>query len=358
MSDFPFFNTKKLSDGNKYNISDPVERRAYFAAKLGTKIDDLKRYLDANTFVGFLLAKKGAGKGTFAKMFQEIVGVDRVAHISVGDLVRDVHATIGDTSKKVELLQLFEKNYRGSLSLDDALAAFVGKSQDKLIPTEFILTLVKLEVEKLGRKAVFIDGFPRNLDQISYSLYFRDLVNFREDPDFFLILDTPAEVINERMKHRVICPICHTSRSIKLNPTRFVKYDESSDSFYLVCDNSACVGFGKRRLVGKEGDELGIEAIRDRLEMDASVIQQVSLLHGIPKILVRNAVPVDKVAEVVEEYEVTPAYSYKQTSDGAVEVLENPWTFVDYAGVESCSLLPAVTAIAAVSGIHSLLFDD
>src|SRR3989344_4540913 len=60
-----------------------------------------------------------------------------------------------------------------------------------LLPTEFILALVERKIDQIGRKAIFIDGFPRDLDQISYSLYFRSLIGYREDPAFFTFISLP-----------------------------------------------------------------------------------------------------------------------------------------------------------------------
>lgn len=355
MLNFPIFNAKKLSDGKTYDLNDPAERRQYFTIKLGDKIEELKEFLDSNTFVGFLVAKKSAGKGTYSKLFQEIIGSERVALLSVGDVVRRVHGEITkDSSKKKELEDFMAKNYRGLLSLEDSMEAFVGRSQDKLIPTEFILTLVKREIQNIGRKAIFIDGFPRDFDQISYSLYFRDLVNFREDPDFFVLIDVPESVIDARMRGRVVCPICKTSRHLTLLPTKFVQYDKDSEEFYLVCDNNECTGFNKERLVGKEGDSAGIESIRGRLDKDAKLMELALQLHGVPRVLLRNSVPSKDASKYYDSYELTPEYSYKVGTDGSVEVMESSWE-VDANGESSHSLLAAPVVLSMIDQIHSIL---
>lgn len=356
--DFPFFNTRTLSDSKKYDLADPAERRAYFESKLGSKIDDLKQFLDVNTFVGFMLAKKGAGKGTYSKMFAEIVGEGRVAHISVGDVVREAHTKVAqDPDYKIELCSYLASSYRGFMSPDECVDALVTRSQEKLISTEFILALVKREIEKVGRKAVFIDGFPRSEDQISYSLYFRELINFRDDPDFFVLIDIPESIIDARMRSRLVCPACKTSRNLKLLPTKFPKYDSETKEFYLLCDNSSCVGYNKTRLVAKEGDDKGIEPIRARLEQDARLVEMASRLQGVPKVLVRNAVPVDKVQELVEEYELTPEYTYLlDQNTKQVLVNEKPWTIKDDSGNECHSLLAPAAVVSMVSQLHAILF--
>ncbi|MFC1722417.1 hypothetical protein ACFL0C_02075 [Patescibacteria group bacterium] len=353
--EFPIFNTKELSDGNTYDLSDPAERYKYFHAKLGTKIEDIKEYLDNNTFVGFLLAKKSAGKGTYSKLFQEVVGKDRVAHISVGDIVRDVHRAIDDKKEHDALADYMGKYYRGFISLDDALDAFVNKTQDKLIPTEFILTLIKREIEKIGRKAIFVDGLPRSLDQISYSLYFRDLINFRDDPDFFALINVPESIIDERMKFRRVCPECQTSRNIRLLPTKHVKYSTKDNAFYLVCDNPDCAGEGETRLVEKEGDDKGIELIKSRLEMDGELINKAQELQGIPKVLLRNSIPVDVASDYAEKYELTPSFSFSVDTVGKVNVVESPWVVKDDQGVASHSLMAPPVVVSFISQVHNLI---
>ena len=95
------------------------------------------------------------------------------------------------------------------------MTAFEARSTKVLLPTELILVLAKREIAKLGKKTIFMDGFPRDLDQISYALFFRDLINYREDPDVFILIDVPTSVIDERVKTRVICPLCNTSQKLK-----------------------------------------------------------------------------------------------------------------------------------------------
>jgi adenylate kinase family enzyme len=353
--DFPIFNTKELADGNTYNVNDPVERRKYFKAKVGTEIEEIKSYLDHNTFVGFLLAKKQAGKGTYSKMLQEVIGTDRLEHISVGDIVRKVFKAVEDPKEMTSLVEYMQENYRGFVSIQEEIDAFLGFGQDKLISTEFILTLVKREIEQVGRKGLFIDGFPRSLDQVSYSLYFRNLINFRDDPDFFILIDIPMSVIDERMKTRVVCPVCHTSRSPKLLPTKFVEYDKEADAYYLVCDNAECPEHGKARLVGKAGDDKGVELIKDRLRADGELIERAMTLVGVPRILLRNGVPVDQVSDFVEDYEITPEYYYERDSSGAVTTKERPFTVLDDKDVESNSLLAAPVVVALIKQLHTIL---
>ena len=143
-------------------------------------------------------------------MFREIVGEDLAVHISVGDIVREVEEEIKDEGKKQELLEYLKKNYRGYIPLEETFEALSSRSTKTLLPTEFILALTKREIDKHPKKTLFIDGFPRNLDQISYSLFFRDLAGYRYDPDIFILVDVPEAVIEKRIQYRVVCPVCQT----------------------------------------------------------------------------------------------------------------------------------------------------
>lgn len=353
--DFPFFKTKTEGVTKKFNLSDPQERKEYFEAKAGAEINKLKRYLTDNTFIAYLLGKKNSGKGTYSKLMMEIFGADKFDHISIGDIVRDVHTGMEDEIKKKELVSYLEKNYRGYISISEAINALLGRDTKTLLPSEFILVLVKMEIAKRPKKSLFIDGFPREMDQISYSLYFRDLINFRDDQDIFVAINIPETVIDERMKFRVICPKCHTPRNLKLFATNRVGYDENKKEFYLICDNPAC---GGARMIGKEGDELGIETIRERLELDQKIIDKAFSLYGIQKILLRNSVPVSIAKEYVDDYELTPEYSYELDSDGNVKTLERLWIIKDDEGVDSYSLLAPAVVLTLIKQLTNVLIPD
>ncbi len=325
-----------------------MERRKYFDLKAGAEIEKLREYLQkGNTFVGFLLGPKNSGKGTYTKLFMEAVGGEHVAHISVGDIVRSVQRAAKSESKKKELINFLEKRYRGFVKVEEVIESVLNWSVKTLLATEAILALVEWEIDHLGRKALFIDGFPRNLDQVSLALYFRALMGYRDDPDFFVFIDVPESVIDERMKYRVICPQCQTPRNTKLLRTKDVEYDASGKKFYLLCDNPNCSGYAKSRMVSKEGDELGIEPIRERIEVDKKVMKMLLDLQGVPKVYLRNSVPVDMAGEYIDEYEITPAYRY-EFDGGKVKVVEEPWTVKDEDGNISYSLLPAAVALALI----------
>lgn len=351
--DFPIFKTKTPSGSPRFDLSDTSQRQAYFEFKTGKEIKKLKAYLTSKTFVALFLGKKNSGKGTYSKLFAEIVGPEHIAHLSIGDLVRKVDEEIAQPGSRKALSVFLEKNYRGWLPIENLIEAQLNRDTKHLLSTEFILALVKREIAKLGRKAIFIDGFPRDLDQVSYSLFFRDLIGFRDDPDFFVLIDVPKSVIDERIKYRVVCPRCQTPRNLKLLATKRVGYDHKTKKFYLICDNPACAG---AKMVPKEGDELGIEPIKERLATDEDLIRRAFSLYGIPKVLLRNSIPVSQAKESVDNYEITPEYVYQRDAKSSeVQVKEKPWIIKDDEGIPSYSLLPPPVVVSLIKQLADLL---
>ncbi|HUS51941.1 MAG TPA: nucleoside monophosphate kinase [Candidatus Bathyarchaeia archaeon] len=339
---FPIFKSKSRPGSPRFDLSDARERQKYFQFKAGEEIGKLKKYLKDNTFIALLIGKKSSGKGTYTKLFGEAVGPERIAHVSVGDVVRSLDKDVRDPKRRKKLEEFLKTNYRGWLPIDQIITAQLKRSTKTLMPTEFVLALLKREIAKQGRKAIFLDGFPRDMDQVSYSLFFRDLIDFRDDPDLFVLFDVPLSVIDERIKHRVICPQCQTPRNLKLLATKKAGFDPETGKFFLYCDNPKCKDI---RMVRKEGDELGIGPIKKRLDLDDKLIRQAFSLYGVPKVLLRNAVPVEKAKEAIDDYELTPAYFYQvDQKDKKVKIKQKPWVIPDDEGVSSHSLLaPAVT---------------
>ena len=358
-SEFPLFKTKVEGSSKKFNLSDPSERREYFHLKAGPEIEKIKTYLEKNSFIAYLLGKKNSGKGTYSKLFIEIFGEDKVAQISIGDLVRSVHkAVASDRQQKKSLIEFLEKNYRGYLPIEKAIDALLGRDLQTLLPTEFILALLKREISKVGKKALFLDGFPRNLDQVSYSLFFRELIGYRDDPDFFVLIDLPEKVIEERMKWRRVCPFCQTSRNLKLLPTTKIGYHQDKKEFYLVCDNPVCQTLAGRssEMIAKEGQDLGMEGIKDRLATDADLINKANSLYGIPKIFLRNSMPADQVKDLADDYEITPEYSYEwNEAEKKAVVIEKPWVFPDDNGIDSVSFLAPPVVISFIKQLVKIL---
>jgi len=353
--EFPIFKTKIKGERETFNLIDPEQSRKYFKLKAGSEIEKLRSFLKSNTFLVILLGKKNSGKGTYSKLFTEIIDPERIEHFSIGDMVRSIDGELAEGKKKKELIKFLKKNYRGRLSLDEIIYDLENRDTITLRPTELILALAKREVGKREKKALFVDGFPRDLDQISYSLFFRDLIGYRDDPDVFILIDVPESVIDERIKHRVVCPRCQSTRNLKLHLVKKenIKYDEKKKEFYFICDNPDCSGI---KMVKKEGDELGIKPIRERLKKDAKLIEQAFSLYGIPKILLRNSVPVELARGYVDDYEITPEYDFHwNEKKKEVEIIEKPWIFLDDQGVPSYSLLPQALVISLIKQMVDVL---
>ncbi|MFH1451244.1 MAG: nucleoside monophosphate kinase [bacterium] len=350
---FPIFKTKLENETRKFNLTDPKEKEEYFELKAGEEIRRLKSYLDKNTFIVYLLGKKSSGKGTYSKMLAEIIGPEKIEHFSVGDMVRAIDEELADETKKEELYDFLRANYRGFMPLEEIIAALENRSTKVLLPTELILVLIEREIARRPKKTLFIDGFPRDLDQVSYSLFFRQLIGYRDDKDVFVMISLPEKVIDERIKWRKICPACKTSRNLKLLPTSKIGYDEDKKEFYLICDNPACQ---EVRMVQKEGDELGIEPIKERLATDGRLIEKSFSLHGIPKILLRNSVPVEQASEFVDDYEITPEYVMEwDEKEKKVNVTERPWVIKDDDGIDSCSLLAPAVVVSLIKQLAEIL---
>lgn len=350
--EFPIVGTKVKGLNTVFDLTGPAGRKKYFQAKVGDEIKHLKQYLKNNNFIAYFLGKKNAGKGTYTKLFTEIFGEEKVAHVSVGDLVRDVHKNWEKFSRSADCKEL-KRLYRGYISFDEAVKALLGRNTKTLLPTEFILALLKLHVGKLNGKSLFIDGLPREIDQVSYSLYFRDLAGYTATPDLFILIDIPESVIDERIKYRAVCPVCQTSRNLKLLITSKIEYDADQKKFHLICDNPTCRG---ARMERKEGDELGLEPIRSRLMKDEEIIKTAFDLHGIPKILLRNHVAVSEATKYFDKYELTPEYVLSWNNNKKkVEVVEKPWTVGDDNGVESHSLLAPPVVVALIKQLVKIL---
>jgi adenylate kinase family enzyme len=356
--DFPIFNSKALSDGKIYDLHDPAGRKLYFESKLGSKIDELKEFLEHNSFIGYMLARKMAGKGTYAKMLEEILGSEGIAHLSVGEIVRKYHGLFADTSNYQATVDVVQRYYRGFLSLEQAIGSILNRTTEKVsVPTELILALLKVEIASMPKKALLIDGLPRTSDQISYSLFFRDLVNYRDDPDLFILIEVSKELIDARLRHRLVCRDCHTSKNLLFNPSKFVAYDTVNAKYYLICDNNVCSGYGKNVLMPKEGDDQGIQAIDERIEQDTELMEMAANLQGIPSIMIRSSVPLSIAHQVLEDYEIQQKINYHITKDDIVKE-KTDWIFKDDKGIECCTMYSATYVLNLFSQLHSLLVGD
>ena len=88
--------------------------------------------------------------------------------------------------------------------------------------------------------------------------------------------------------------------------------------------------------------------------MDEEVMKKSFSLYGIPKILLRNAIPVDVARDYVDDYEMTPAYSFKGEGD-KIEVIEEPWIVADDEGISCVSLQAAPVVVAMIKQLVDIL---
>jgi hypothetical protein len=79
------------------------------------------------------------------------------------------------------------------------------------------------------------------------------------------------------------------------------------------------------------------------------LIKEAYKLQGIPKVLLRNSIPVDKTKETADDYEVTPEFSYTfDEKTGKVETHEKPWEVMDDEGNLSNSLMPPPVVVSLI----------
>ncbi|HQT45546.1 MAG TPA: hypothetical protein PLO51_06205 [Candidatus Micrarchaeota archaeon] len=72
--DFPIYKTKRDGLSQQFDLNSPAGRKEYFEAKVGDSVKKIQGFLQEGAFVAFLMGKKNSGKGTYSKLFMEIVG--------------------------------------------------------------------------------------------------------------------------------------------------------------------------------------------------------------------------------------------------------------------------------------------
>lgn len=351
--DYSVIGTKMPGEHKNFDLVDPASKRLYFNYKIGEEIEFLKEYLKNNTFVAYLVAPKMAGKGTYTNALKDIIGEGYFENISAGDVVRKVDEDFAKNGKESKYYKYAVKYYRGMMELDKAFDALVNRTSDKVsVPTELMLTLMKYEIDQLEGKSVFIDGFPRTTDQVSYSLYFRDLINHRDDPDLFLFINIPLEVIDARIRGRRTCPICRNSCNLSLRPTSIVEFNNDTKEFRLICDSQQCKG-NHTILEKKEGDEKGIGLIEKRIEDDLDLMEMARNMYGIPKIELYNAIEADKVDQYCDDYEMTKEFEHNVV-DGKV-VSKGRDFYFDVNGVKYSSFMAEPVVVSMVRQLVKIL---
>ena len=149
--DLPLFKTKS-DTYKKFDLTDVNSRREYFEYKAGPEIAKLRDYMQTNSFIAYLMGKKSSGKGTYAKMLAEVIDKDKIAHFSIGDMIRSFDETMRDENKKKELTEFLKQNYRGYLPLEKIIEALETRSTKVLLPSELIFGLPLARVERVPRQ--------------------------------------------------------------------------------------------------------------------------------------------------------------------------------------------------------------
>lgn len=322
-----------------YDLSNPVDRLAYLESEVGDEIVAIKKYLEKNSFIAYMLAKKQAGKGTYATMLREVLGEDKISHLSVGDIVREAQQKVGTEKGLEEIKTWFNTNYSGGFRIDDLIEMLMNHEFAKYFPTGMIISLLEKAIHDSKGKALLIDGFPRTIAQIENTLNFADLIDYRPDPDFFVHIECPEEVILERYKGRRVCSKCGTSRNISLLPTPTVSYDEGSGEYVLHCDNPSC---NNNPLVKKEADDLGYEAVAKRNSDTQELMDEIKKFTSEEStIILRNVVPVKGFDEKYL-YTVTKYSEYVlDKNTGAVSRIDKEWIVKDDDGTRCYSYYAA-----------------
>lgn len=347
--DYTWLSPKIISD-RKYDLLNPNERKIFFNKFLGKEIENIRAYMKSKTFICYAMSPKMAGKGTFLGLLGEIVGQQYFTTISVGDLFRKADEDYRQNGKDSETYKYIVKNHRGYSKPEDLADSLINRSTKTVSPTELALILLKKEIDKLTHQSIFIDGFPRTVDQVSYSLYMRDLIGYRNDPDYFMFINVPIKLIDIRIKDRRVCPKCGNSKNLTTNPSSICDIDKNTNETIMYCDKPNCT---KEIMVPKEGDNLGVQNIADRIEADLELIGMARNLYGIPKIEVFNSIPVSEVEKYLNDFEVTKEY-YFEKEHGKIVRKEKDLIFEEN-GEKYVSLLPSANVVQIMRQINQFV---
>lgn len=337
----------KIKTDREYDLLNPNERKIFFNKFFGKEIENIREYLKNHTFICYAMSPKMAGKGTYLGLLREIIGEQYFTSISVGDLFRSADEDYRKNGKESETYKYILKNHRGYIKPDELMEALLNRDTKTVCPTELALIFLKKEIDKLDHQTIFIDGFPRTSDQISYSLYMRDLIGYRNDPDYFMFINIPITLIDLRIKDRRVCPKCGNSKNLTTNPSSICEIDNETNEVIMYCDKPGCE---KARLMPKEGDHLGIKNIEKRIETDLEIIEMAKNLYGIPKINVFNSIPLSETSKYFNSFEVTKEYYFVKEGK-EITRKEKDLVFTEN-NIDYVSLLPSANVVQIIRQIN------
>src|ERR1051325_8326205 len=145
-----------------------------------------------------LLGPPGAGKGTQAKW---LCGALDIPHLATGDMLR------GAVANNTPVGQL----------------ARPYMEQGKLVPDEVVVGVVAEAIDdakKVSPNGYVLDGFPRTMRQADALQ--KVLAKRRERIDKVILINTPDEVVQERLMQRRSCPdpLCGAVYNLKSKPPK------------------------------------------------------------------------------------------------------------------------------------------
>lgn len=145
--------------------------------------------------VFILLGPPGVGKGTQA---QQIAKAYQLLHIDTGHSLRTEIAMateLGLTAK-----------------------AYVDKGE--LVPFELVIQVIKASMLRIepSQQGYLFDGFPRNLDQAGGMDQI--LGDLSLELNRVVYLETPHDILMDRLAYRITCGDCDAKFNLKLNPPK------------------------------------------------------------------------------------------------------------------------------------------
>lgn len=267
------------------------ELKDFFNKRTPQNLEKLKKHLSEKNFVLFFLAKKQAGKGTYAKILKDITD-EKIVHISVGDLVREAEKQANNPKEKNQLIEDLKKYYKGPSNADKIIDEFIHQAEStNLLPTEAIMALIEKKVAEYQGKSVIIDGFPRSKEQVVLATQMQKDFESKGMPSAFVEINCPEEVLLRRYVDRRICPVCQTPKNIKLLLTKEIEFDEKSGEFHLVCDRPECQ---RAHFIQKQGDQDGIEKVKANQREVQKMIDEIKNEAPHLHVVVYNSIPLNE----------------------------------------------------------------
>ncbi|MFV9870621.1 MAG: adenylate kinase family protein [Anaplasma ovis] len=200
-----------------------------------------------------ILGAPGSGKGTQARMLAGYL--DGLQVVSMGDLLRSEVREHTEIGKEVENVM------RSGLLVDDAL----------------VCEILFRKLRKV-RRGFLLDGFPRNLRQAEFLTVILQLIDCGIDA--VIKLEVDAEVIEYRLRGRLICKGCGKVSNVSFGTT--------------VCDECGC-----RDYISRNDDVT--ETIKHRILEYESVIGELEKYYGKLVTRVDSNRSVDEVFQAIRD---------------------------------------------------------